>query len=99
MSGTPERLPTPKLIVFALGQLGWSLASYGVSNLVMYFYVPPETAAAQRIFPPFLFEGVLFGIFTVIGIINAVARFFDAVSNPLLASWSDRSRARMGRRR
>ncbi|MGA2615101.1 MAG: MFS transporter [Spirochaetia bacterium] len=99
MSGTPEKLPTWKLGIFALGQLGWSLASYGVSNLVMYFYMPPETAAAQRIFPPFIFEGVLIGIFTIIGIINFGARFFDAVSNPLLASWSDRSRAKIGRRR
>ena len=99
MSPAPEKLPTWKLVIFALGQLGWSLASYGVSNLVMYFYMPPETAAARRIFPPFLFEGVLVGVFTIIGIINFGARFFDAVSNPLLASWSDRSRARMGRRR
>ena len=86
-------------MIFALGQLGWSLASYGVSNLVMYFYMPPETAGARRIFPPFLFEGVLLGIFTVIGIVNFGARFFDAVTNPLIASWSDRSRARLGRRR
>jgi Na+/melibiose symporter-like transporter len=85
-------------VIFSLGQLGWSLASYGVSNLVMYFYMPPDTGA-PRIFPPFLFEGILLGIFTVIGIINFGARFFDAVTNPLIASWSDRSRARMGRRR
>ena len=65
----------------------------------MYFYMPPETAAATRIFPPFLFEGAVLGVFTIIGIINFGARLFDAVSNPLLASWSDRSRSRLGRRR
>ncbi len=97
--GLAEKLPTWKLILFALGQLGWSLASYGVSNLVMYFYMPPETAGATRIFPPFIFEGVLLGIFTIIGFINFGARAFDAVTNPLLASWSDRSKSRMGRRR
>ena len=97
--GIPEKLPTWKLVIFALGQLGWSLASYGVSNLVMYFYMPPEAAGARRIFPPFIFEGVLLGIFTIIGLVNFGARFFDAVTNPLIASWSDRSRARMGRRR
>ena len=58
----------------------------------MYFYMPPEAVGARRIFPPFLFEGVLLGIFTVIGVINFGARFFDAVTNPLIASWSDRSR-------
>lgn len=95
----PEKLPTLKLLIFALGQLGWSLASYGVSNLVMYFYMPPEAADARRIFPPLIFSGAVIGVFTVIGIINFSSRFFDAVTNPLLASWSDRSRARMGRRR
>ena len=64
----------------------------------MYFYMPPDTGA-PRIFPPFLFEGILLGIFTVIGIINFGARFFDAVTNPIIASWSDRSHARIGRRR
>jgi GPH family glycoside/pentoside/hexuronide:cation symporter len=98
MERVPEKLPLWKLIIFALGQLGWSLASYGVSNLVMYFYMPPETAAATRIFPPFIFEGAILGL-TIIGIINFGARFFDAVTNPLLASWSDRSRSRLGRRR
>jgi len=97
--GAAEKLPTWKLVIFALGQLGWSLASYGVSNLVTYFYISPEGEGAQRVFPPFIFEGVLLGIFTVIGIINFGARFFDAVTNPLIASWSDRSRSRMGRRK
>jgi glycoside/pentoside/hexuronide:cation symporter, GPH family len=99
MEQAPEKLPLWKLIIFALGQLGWSLASYGVSNLIMYFYVPPETASATRIFPPFIFEGAILGVLTIIGIINFGARFFDAVTNPLLASWSDRSRSRLGRRR
>jgi glycoside/pentoside/hexuronide:cation symporter, GPH family len=99
MEHAPEKLPLWKLIIFALGQLGWSLASYGVSNLIMYFYVPPETASATRIFPPFIFEGAILGVLTIIGVINFGARFFDAVTNPLLASWSDRSRSRLGRRR
>ncbi len=94
----PEKLPLAKLIVFALGQMGWSLASYGVSNLVMYFYMPPETATAA-IFPPFIFQGAVFGIFTIIGVINFGARLFDAVTNPIIASWSDRSPSPLGRRR
>jgi glycoside/pentoside/hexuronide:cation symporter, GPH family len=99
MARTPEKLPLGKLVIFAVGQMGWSLASYGVSNLVMYFYMPPETAAATRVFPPFIFEGAVLGLLTIIGLVNFGARFVDAFTNPLLASWSDRSRARLGRRR
>jgi len=65
----------------------------------MYFYMPPEGVGAQRTFPPFIFEGALLGIFTIIGFINFGARAFDAVTNPLIASWSDLSKSRMGRRR
>jgi glycoside/pentoside/hexuronide:cation symporter, GPH family len=96
---TPEKLPTGKLILFALGQYGWSLASFGVSNLLNYFYMPPEKADATRIFPPFLFEGRVLWIFTLIGVVAFVSRLFDGVTNPLVASWSDRSMSRLGRRR
>jgi len=64
-----------------------------------YFYMSPEKAGAERLFPPFIFEGVFLGVFTIIGIITFGARAFDAVTNPLIASWSDLSRSRMGRRR
>jgi GPH family glycoside/pentoside/hexuronide:cation symporter len=98
-TGVPERLPKSKLIVFALGQFGWSLASFGVSNLLNYFYMPPEKADATRIFPSFLFQGNVLWIFTVIGLIAFVSRIFDGITNPLLASASDRSKSRLGRRR
>jgi Na+/melibiose symporter-like transporter len=98
MADVSEKLPRWKLLAFAMGQLGWSLASYGVGSLVTYFYMPPETGS-PAVFPPFLFQGVILGVFTIIGVITFVARVFDAVTNPLIASWSDRSHARLGRRR
>jgi glycoside/pentoside/hexuronide:cation symporter, GPH family len=99
MERVPERLPRGKLVIFALGQFGWSLASFGVSNLLNYFYMPPEKADATRIFPAFIFQGNVLWIFTVIGAVAFASRLFDGVTNPLLASWSDRSRSRLGRRR
>jgi Na+/melibiose symporter-like transporter len=95
----PGTLPRAKLVIFALGQFGWSLASFGVSNLLNYFYMPPEKADATRIFPSFLFQGNVLWIFTVIGAVAFLSRIFDGVTNPLLASASDRSRSRLGRRR
>lgn len=93
----PERPPARVLWIYALGQLGWSLAAYGVSNLLIYFYMPPETG--QPIFPPFVFQGAVLGVFTLIGILSAAGRFFDAVIDPLVANWSDRSKAPGGKRR
>ena len=35
----------------------------------------------------------------VVSVLFAVAKIWDAVSAPLIGSWSDRSRSRLGRRR
>lgn len=83
-----------KKIVYALGQFGWSLASYGVGNLLVYFYNPPaESGSDTRMFPVFI------GAAAVIGVAGGASRLFDAVTDPLIAGWSDRSQSKLGRRR
>lgn len=83
---------------FALGQMGWSLLSGIISNWLVYFYQPDEAAiaAGQTVFIP---QGlVILGIFTIIGAITAFGRVFDAVTDPLIASASDRCKSKNGRR-
>ncbi len=95
----PQRPPLSAKIIYALGQLGWSLTSFGAANLLIYFYFPPETGEGAGIFPNYIYQGALFGIIAVVGIINSGGRLFDAITDPLIASWSDRSEARWGKRR
>jgi len=96
--GGPRRLPFAKKVIYALGQLGWSLASYGAANFLIFFYLPPNDGAAP-IFPKMIFQGhVLLGL-TVIGSILAFGRVFDAITDPLVAVLSDRTKLRLGRRR
>ncbi len=93
-----KKLSTAKIWAFATGQLGWSLMSGLISNWLVYFYQPDETAIGQgqTLFIP---QGlVILGIFTVIGAITAFGRIFDAVTDPLIASWSDRCTSPKGRR-
>jgi GPH family glycoside/pentoside/hexuronide:cation symporter len=92
---TKAALPRRVLAIYAAGQFGWSLASYGVSNLLTYFYMPPET---QQVFPSFVFQGTVLGIFTLIGLISAWGRLVDAAVDPLVAHWSDRKVSRIGKR-
>lgn len=94
---SPVPPPRRVLLVYAAGQLGWSLASYSVANLLIYFYMPPETGTA--IFPTFIHQGAVVGVFTLIGLLSAAGRFFDALIDPVVANWSDRSTARQGKRR
>lgn len=41
---------------------------------------------------------VLLGVFNIIALVTASGRLFDAVVDPLIAGWSDRSKHRKGRR-
>lgn len=93
----PVQAPLKVLILYSLGQLGWSLASFCVGNQLIYFYMPPEQGAP--IFPSFLYQGAVFGVLTYIGILSAAGRIFDGVIDPVVANWSDNKQARMGKRR
>lgn len=99
MSDTPPtRLPLGQLIIYALGQMGWCLASYGVLNLLVYFYLPPDDGSTP-LFPPFIYTGAILGVITVIGLVGAGGRVFDAITDPIIARWSDRMSSAWGRRR
>lgn len=93
----PIRPPLGVLILYATGQLGWSLGGYGVGNLLIYFYMPPEQG--QPVFPSFLFQGSVLLVFTLIGILSAGGRFLDALIDPIIANWSDRKISGLGKRR
>ena len=93
-----KRLSKKQMIIFAIGQLGWSLLSGIISAWLVTFYLPSEqdiaAGAIQYILP-----GLAIGSFmTILGLITACSRIFDAVTDPLIASLSDRSQNPKGRR-
>lgn len=95
----PKRLPLSQLFIYATGQLGWSLAAYGAANLLVYFYLPPGDEQ-RGLFPPFIFQGAVAGVVTLIGLINFGGRLFDAFTDPIVAAWADRRPLdRFGRRK
>ena len=84
--------------IFAVGQLGWSTLRGIISAWFVTFYLPTQNdiagGAIQYIMPGLIIGGFL----TVLGLITALSRVFDAVTDPLIASLSDRSKNRRGRR-
>lgn len=86
------------MIIFAIGQLGWSMLSGIISAWLVTFYLPTSgditNGAIQYIVPGL----VIGGFMTVLGLITALSRVFDAVTDPLIASLSDRSKNPKGRR-
>ena len=86
------------MIIFAIGQLGWSILSGVINAWFVTFYLPTQVdidAGATQFITPGL---VVLGFLTILGLITALSRIFDAVTDPLIASLSDRSKNRRGRR-
>ncbi|MEM6725550.1 MAG: MFS transporter [Bacteroidota bacterium] len=94
----PERPGLGQIIIYAIGQLGWSLASFFVVVVSPYFYMPPEDGSGQT-FPVFIFQGSILGLFTIVGLVTSGGRIFDAITDPIIASWSDRTNWKGGKRK
>lgn len=93
-----KRLTKRQMRIFAVGQLGWSTLSGIISAWFVTFYLPTQNdikaGAVQYIVPGLVIGGFL----TVLGLITALSRVFDAITDPLIASLSDRSKNKRGRR-
>ncbi|MCP5465530.1 MAG: MFS transporter [Thermotogae bacterium] len=94
MSGVKEKLSLGRQIAFSVGQLGWATLSGIVSSYLVYFYSPPSNSGI----PVFIPQGTILGIFTVIGLITMSGRLLDAVTDPWIATLSDRHNSPKGRR-
>ena len=85
------------MIIFAIGQLGWSMLS-GIIGAWLVTYFLPTQGDIDKGAISYLIPGLLGGFITVLGIITAGSRIFDAITDPLIASLSDRSKNPKGRR-
>ena len=89
-----EALPRSVIFALAAGYLGVSTLVNLINTLLVFFYLPPETAGL----PSLLSDATLLGILNVVAIIAAAGRFTDSITDPLIAAWSDRSTNKRGRR-
>ncbi len=92
---------TNKLLwIFAIGQFGWSLLSGVVSNWMVYYYTgsPDAQNPNTGLFASGITQEPILYKLTLFGLVLAVGRIFDAITDPLIAGWSDRSNYKNGRR-
>ena len=93
-----RRLTKKEMWIFAIGQLGWSILGGIINTWLVTFYLPTQSAVdnGARFYVP---TGlIIFGVLTVLGLITFICRIFDAITDPWIASLSDRSRNPKGRR-
>ena len=94
-----KRLSKHQMRIFAVGQLGWSTLSGIISAWFVTFYLPTQADITENGATQYIIPGLVIGGFlTVLGLITALSRIFDAVTDPWIASLSDRSKNKRGRR-
>ncbi len=94
-----RRLTKKEMWIFAIGQLGWSILGGIVNTWLVTFYLPTKDAVENQGAKFYIPTGlVILGLLTVLGLISFICRIFDAVTDPWIASLSDRSKNPKGRR-
>ncbi|MBD1363698.1 MFS transporter [Mucilaginibacter sp. ZT4R22] len=90
----PAKLPLSKQIAYACGMIGWSTMTNIIIVMLPYFYLPPNNAGLRPLIPQLL----LFGVINILSLITASGRLVDAFFDPFIASLSDKSNNKRGRR-
>ena len=89
-----KTIPLSKQWVYAIGQLGWSTLINIINLQLVFFYIPPENSGI----PFFISQVVFLAVLNILTILAASGRLLDAVTDPIIANWSDRYRSPKGRR-
>ncbi len=93
-----KNLTKGKMWCYAIGQLGWSIISGLIGSWLVYFYQPNQEAINDGMKLLIPSGRVILGILTIIGLVTAVGRVFDAITDPLVGNWSDNLKSKHGRR-
>ncbi len=95
-----KKITNKLLWIFAIGQFGWSLLSGVVANWMVYYYTgsPDSQNPNTGIFASGITQDPILFKLTLFGLVLAVGRIFDAITDPLIAGWSDRAAYKGGRR-
>jgi GPH family glycoside/pentoside/hexuronide:cation symporter len=89
-----RKLTYKYILAYAAGMAGWSILINIVSVMLIYIYLPPNNAGLNTLIPPVVY----LGIFSILALVAAGGRLFDAITDPLIAWLSDRSENKKGRR-
>jgi len=90
-----EKFPLWGQILYSSGYVGITISDRIWVTFMLYFYLPP----AETGMPELISNKTFLGIFTVVGLVTIFGRLVDSIFDPIVATWSDRSSSRFGRRR
>jgi len=93
-----EEFKGKRLFLYNLSTAGWVLLDSIWLTFAIAFLLPSKEKVAEGMIQ-FVSIERYWGIITVLGAVMLFGRIIDAVADPLVASWTDRSTSRFGRRR
>ena len=93
-----EEFKGKRLFLYNLSTAGWVLLDSIWLTFAIAFLLPPKEKVAEGMIP-FISNERFWGIITTLGALMIFGRIVDAIADPLVASWTDRSTSRFGRRR
>ena len=94
MTGRVPFLPLRVRLLYSSASIAGNALSQAWALWLIYFYAPPADADIPVLIPE------LWGLDprVVLGVTLTLARLLEAVDDPLIAYWTDRTRSRWGRR-
>lgn len=87
-------LPRGKVVQFFLADIAKGLFNGMIGNYLLYFYQPTSASGLPNLLP----SNKLLGFITIMALITGVSKVVDAVTDPLVADWSDKCTSKWGRR-
>lgn len=89
-----KTLPKRKMIRYCLADIAKGLFNGMIGNYLLYFFQPTVKSGLPTLIP----QNKLLGFITVMALITGLGKIVDAVTDPLVASLSDRCTHKNGRR-
>lgn len=89
-----KMLPRRKIIQYFSSDIAKGLFNGMIGNYLLYFYQPTIKSNLPSLLP----DNKLFGFITIMALITGISKVIDAITDPLVASLSDRCLSSKGRR-
>ncbi len=87
-------LPKSKMLRYCLADIAKGLFNGMIGNYLLYFFQPTVKSGLPALLP----QSKILGFFTIMAFITALGKIVDAVTDPLVASLSDKCTHKAGRR-
>ncbi len=98
MSTPTPRLPLVRKLLYASDQIGNQAIAQTRNLWLLFFLVPPEDLGLPAAVPGLVWGPIIADPRVLVGGLLTVGRIIEALDDPIIGWWSDRTRSRWGRR-